>query len=97
MRYKLDNMEIKNPETSKSVKFFRYDRMTLGDAVTETKNGTSRHGTFRLIVKHPRFEKFYQNLRNEGYLIRIGDTSNVKATGDIFQLMHCPVQYLIRI
>jgi type III restriction enzyme len=81
---------LEDIETSKSVKFFRYDRMTLGDAVTETKNGTSRHGTFRLIVKHPRFEKFYQNLRNEGYLIGTGDTSNIKATGDIIPVDAVP-------
>ncbi|MGA9153727.1 MAG: hypothetical protein WBZ36_24355 [Candidatus Nitrosopolaris sp.] len=38
---------------------------------------------FLFIVEHPRFEKFYQNLREEGYLIGIGDTSNAKTTGDV--------------
>ena len=38
---------------------------------------------FLFIVEHPRFERFYQNLRNEGYLIGSGDTSDLKAVGDI--------------
>jgi hypothetical protein len=52
--YKLDNMEIKNPD-SKSIKFFRYDRMTLGDAVTETINGTSR------LLPYLKFKDMYKN------------------------------------
>ena len=53
--YKLDSMEIKNPETLKSVKFFRYDRMALGDAVTETTNGTSR------LLSYLKFKDMYKN------------------------------------
>src|ERR671911_2415147 len=45
---------------------------------------------FLFIIEHPRFEKFYQNLRNEGYLIGIGDTSNIKATGDIIPIDAIP-------
>ena len=38
---------------------------------------------FLFIIENPRFEKFYQQLRKEGYLIGIGDNSNFKTTGDI--------------
>ena len=38
---------------------------------------------FLFIVEHPRFEKFYQNLRDAGYLIGIGDTSKTSVTGDV--------------
>lgn len=39
---------------------------------------------------HPRFKKFYQKLREEGYLIGIGDTSKVRATGDIIAIDAIP-------
>src|SRR5437867_10153372 len=44
------------------------------------------------IVEHPRFEKFYQKLRGEGYLIGIGDTSKVQATGDIIAVDAVPIR-----
>jgi hypothetical protein len=37
---KLDNFKITNQQTGRRVKFFRYDRMLLGDTLTEDKNGT---------------------------------------------------------
>ena len=47
---------------------------------------------FLFIIEHPRFEKFYQQLRKEGYLIGIGDTSNIKSTGDILPVDAIPVR-----
>ena len=47
---------------------------------------------FLFIVEHPRFEKFYQNLREEGYLIGIGDTSNAKTTGDVIPIDAIPLR-----
>jgi type III restriction enzyme len=38
---------------------------------------------FLFIVEHPRFDSFYRQLREEGYLIGEGDTSKAKATGDL--------------
>lgn len=45
---------------------------------------------FLFIVEHPRFEKFYHKLREEGYLIGIGNTSKVKITGDIITVDAIP-------
>jgi len=44
------------------------------------------------IVEHPRFEKFYQKLKENGYLIGIGDTSKVRATGDIMAVDAIPIR-----
>ncbi len=38
---------------------------------------------FLFIVEHPRFRQFYDQLRQQGYLIGAGDTSRVPTTGDI--------------
>jgi type III restriction enzyme len=38
---------------------------------------------FLFIVEHPRFRQFYEQLRQQGYLISSGDTSQVHAAGDI--------------
>ena len=43
---RLDKMRIKNPQSDRSVKFFRYDRMALGDAITERESGTPRLVTY---------------------------------------------------
>ena len=43
---RLDKMRIKNPQSDRNVKFFRYDRMALGDANTERESGTSRLVTY---------------------------------------------------
>jgi hypothetical protein len=42
----LDKMGIKNPQTLRSVKFFRYDRMALGDAITEKENNALRLSSY---------------------------------------------------
>jgi hypothetical protein len=49
----LDEMRIKNPETFRSVKFFRYDRMALGDAITEKENNVPR------LVSYLKFRNMY--------------------------------------
>jgi len=38
---------------------------------------------FLFIVEHPKFRKFYENLREKGYLIGEGDTSQQTTTGDL--------------
>jgi len=38
---------------------------------------------FLFIVEHPRFRAFYENLRNQGFVIGEGDTSKTSSTGDI--------------
>ncbi len=38
---------------------------------------------FLFIVEHPRFRQFYDQLRQQGYLIGSGDTSQVHTAGDI--------------
>lgn len=55
------------------------------EAIEDIKNNKPPKTSFDFlfIIEHPRFEKFYQQLRKEGYLIGIGDTSNIKTTGDI--------------
>ena len=47
---------------------------------------------FLFIVEHPRFEKFYQNLRGAGYLIGIGDTSKTKVTVDLIPIDAIPLR-----
>jgi type III restriction enzyme len=55
------------------------------EAIEDIKNNKPPKTSFDFlfIIEHPRFEKFNQQLRKEGYLIGIGDTSNIKTTGDI--------------
>ena len=62
------------------------------EALEDIKNNRPPQSSFDFlfIVEHPRFEKFYQNLRNLGYLIGTGDTSNIKATGDIIPVDAIP-------
>lgn len=45
---------------------------------------------FLFIVEHPRFDAFYQQLRSSGYLIGEGDSSKVKATGDLLPIDAIP-------
>jgi len=45
---------------------------------------------FLFIVEHPRFDGFYQQLRKEGYLIGAGDTTSVRATGDLMPVDAVP-------
>ena len=53
--YGLDNMKIKNPQTHRSVKFFRYDRMALGDAITEKEDYVPR------LCSYLKFKNMYVN------------------------------------
>jgi type III restriction enzyme len=38
---------------------------------------------FLFVVEHPRFRAFYESLKQEGYIIGGGDTSETPSTGDI--------------
>jgi type III restriction enzyme len=38
---------------------------------------------FLFIVEHPRFRQFYEQLRQEGYIISGGDSGSVSVTGDL--------------
>jgi type III restriction enzyme len=64
------------------------------EAIADIRNNRMPKSSFDclFIVEHPRFEKFYQKLREEGYLIGIGDTSKVQATGDIIAVDAIPVR-----
>jgi type III restriction enzyme len=55
------------------------------EALDDIRNNRAPRCSFDclFIVEHPRFEKFYQKLKSEGYLIGIGDSSNARITGDI--------------
>jgi hypothetical protein len=53
--FKLDRMSIINPDTNKRIKFFRYDRMLLGDVVTEENNGTFR------VCSYKKFKDMYES------------------------------------
>jgi type III restriction enzyme len=55
------------------------------EAIEDIKNNKPPKTSFDFlfIIENTRFEKFYQRLRKEGYLIGIGDNSNIKTTGDI--------------
>lgn len=48
-------MKITNPQTLRTVKFFRYDKMALGDAITEKENNTPR------LCSYLRFKNMYRN------------------------------------
>lgn len=64
------------------------------EAIEDIKNNKVPKSSFDclFIVEHPRFEAFYQRLRNEGYLIGIGDTSTANATGDILPVDAIPTR-----
>jgi type III restriction enzyme len=64
------------------------------EALEDIKNNKIPRSSFDFlfIVEHPRFERFYQNLRNNGYLIGVGDTSSIKATGDIIPIDAIPTR-----
>jgi type III restriction enzyme len=64
------------------------------EAIEDIKNNKIPKSSFDFlfIVEHPRFEKFYQQLRNDGYLIGVGDTSTIKATGDIIPIDAIPTR-----
>ena len=52
---KLDNLRIFNPETKIKITFFKYDRMLLGDALTERDNNTSK------LCSYLKFKSLYEN------------------------------------
>jgi len=54
------------------------------------KRQPSNSFDFLFIVEHPQFRKFYQDLRNQGYLIGEGDTTEVRATGDLVSIDALP-------
>jgi type III restriction enzyme len=62
------------------------------DAIEEIRRNRvpSSSFDFLFIVEHPRFESFYQRLREEGYLIPEGDSSKAKATGDLLAVDAVP-------
>ncbi len=64
------------------------------EAVENIRNNKPPQSSFDFlfIVEHPRFERFYQQLRNEGYLIGIGDTSKISSTGDLIPVDAMPTR-----
>lgn len=51
----LNKMKIKNRQSLRSVKLFRYDRMALGDAITEKDNNMPR------LCSYLKFKNMYGN------------------------------------
>jgi type III restriction enzyme len=45
---------------------------------------------FLFVIEHPRFRQFYQDLKNQGYLIGEGDSTQVRATGDLLSVDALP-------
>jgi len=45
---------------------------------------------FLFVVEHPRFREFYESLKQEGYIIGVGDTSTTSSTGDIIPVDAIP-------
>ncbi len=45
---------------------------------------------FLFVVEHPRFRAFYESLKQEGYIIGTGDTSQTTSTGDIIPVDAIP-------
>jgi type III restriction enzyme len=54
------------------------------------KRQPSNSFDFLFVVEHPRFRQFYQDLRNQGYLIGEGDTTQVRSTGDLISVDAMP-------
>lgn len=50
------------------------------------KKNPSNSFDFLFVVEHPRFIEFYNKLREQGYVIGIGDTSGEPTTGDIIPI-----------
>jgi hypothetical protein len=69
------------------------------EAIEDIKNNKTPKSSFDFlfIVEHPRLEKFYQNLRNAGNLIGVGDTTGIKLPEILFRLMPSQSEYLIMI
>jgi hypothetical protein len=52
---KLDELKIYNPQTNTKITFFRYDRMLLGDVLTERENNMSK------LCSYLKFKILYEN------------------------------------
>ncbi|MBI4377464.1 MAG: DEAD/DEAH box helicase family protein [Nitrospinae bacterium] len=69
--------------------FPSYEYPQLQDAKVEAyqeirrKKNPSNSFDFLFVVEHPRFVEFYNTLKEQGYVIGIGDTSGEPTTGDI--------------
>lgn len=50
------------------------------------KKNPSNSFDFLYVVEHPRFIDFYNKLREQGYVIGVGDTSSETSTGDIIPI-----------
>ena len=55
----LDDLDIRDPVNERRIKFFRYHRMLLGDAVTERENNLTRLGSYL------QFKNQYENEDND--------------------------------
>lgn len=66
-----------------------YEYPELMDAKQEAyheirrKKNPSNSFDFLFVVEHPKFIEFYNKLREQGYIIGIGDTSTETSTGDV--------------
>jgi len=45
---------------------------------------------FLFVVEHPRFRAFYEALKQEGYVIGVGDTTSTTSTGDLIAVDAIP-------
>ncbi len=69
--------------------FPSHEYPALNDAKVEAfqeirrKKNPSNSFDFLYVVEHPRFIEFYNKLKEQGYVIGIGDTSGESTTGDI--------------
>jgi hypothetical protein len=52
---KLDKLRIINPEKNTKITFFRYDRMLLGDSLTEGENNITK------LCSYLKFKNLYEN------------------------------------
>jgi type III restriction enzyme len=78
--------------------FPEYRYPEFWDAKREAVEDLCRHRMpsnsldFLFIVEHPRFRAFYDELRQQGYLIGGGDTSKTRTTGDLIPVDAMPAR-----
>jgi len=76
--------------------FPKYDYSELQDAKRQAYEDIRLNKTpsnsldFLFVVEHPRFRAFYENLKQEGYIIGSGDTATTTSTGDIIPVDAVP-------
>src|SRR4030067_105817 len=69
--------------------FPSYEYPELQDAKSEAyheirrKKNPSNSFDFLFVVEHPKFIEFYNKLKEQGYVIGVGDTSGEPTTGDV--------------